>query len=402
MTFDDFDFNYDLLDGLDAMGFFQPTPIQQEAIPLILEGRDLIGCAQTGTGKTAAFLLPILNKLSDDPSENTDTLIVVPTRELAIQIDQALQGFSYYTGVSSALIYGGGDGIDFEKEKKALKHGANIIIATPGRLMSHLNMDNVKFQSLKHLILDEADRMLNMGFIDDILKIITFLPTDRQTILFSATMPPKIRDLAKKILINPAEINLALSKPAEGVTQSAYLIYEANKQQLAEIILKDTKYKCVIVFASTKQKVKELERDLRRLKVHAKSIHSDLEQTERETVMLDFKNKKLPVLVATDIVSRGIDIDDIDLVINYDVPRDAEDYVHRVGRTARADSKGEAITFISERDHHAFSQIEKLIGYSVEKKDLPPNIPKGPDYAPGIKNQGGNSKGKKNWNRKKR
>jgi ATP-dependent RNA helicase RhlE len=399
LTFDDFNFHYDLLDGLDAMGFEKPTPIQEQAIPIIQSGRDLIGCAQTGTGKTAAFLLPILDKLSDYPSDATDTLIVVPTRELALQIDQALQGFSYYTGVSSAVIYGGGDGMDFEKEKRALQHGANVIIATPGRLMSHLNLGNVKFDNIKHLILDEADRMLNMGFVDDILKIITYLPVVRQTLLFSATMPPKIRTLASKILKDPAEISLAISKPAAGVDQSAFMVHDAQKNRLIEHVLKEKQHSSVIIFVSTKQKVKELERDLRRIGIKAKAIHSDLEQQERETVLLEFKSKQLPVLVATDILSRGIDIDDIGMVVNYDVPRDAEDYIHRVGRTARAESTGEALTLINEQDQGKFLQIETLIGDEIPKNPLPDGFPKGPEYNPKAKPKKNFSKGKKSWNK---
>lgn len=382
MTFDDFHFDYDILDGLDAMGFFTPTPIQEQAIPLILEGRDLIGCAQTGTGKTAAFLLPVLNKLAEKPTENTDTLIIVPTRELALQIDQALQGFSYFTKVNSAVIYGGGDGIVFEREKKALQGGANIIIATPGRLMSHLNLGNVKIDSLRHLILDEADRMLNMGFIDDILRIITYLPPVRQTLMFSATMPPKIRQLAAKLLKNPAEISLAVSKPAEGVSQAAYMVYDNNKTELMGRIIKEKNYKSIIIFASTRQKVKDLERALRKIGITVAAIHSDLVQAEREEVLLKFKSKKIPVLVATDVLSRGIDIEDIEMVVNYDVPHDAEDYIHRIGRTARAESTGEALTFINDKDQRRFLQIEELLGYEIEKLKLPDGLQDGPKYSP--------------------
>jgi ATP-dependent RNA helicase RhlE len=385
LTFKDFNFDEKLQDGLDSMGFENPTPIQQQAIPLIQIGKDLIACAQTGTGKTAAFVLPVLDKLSKDPSEATDTLIIVPTRELALQIDQALQGFSYFTSVNSLAIYGGGDGQVFEREKKALVQGANIIVATPGRLMAHLNMGYVKLDNLKHLILDEADRMLDMGFVDDILKIVTYLPKKRQTLMFSATMPPKIRTLATKLLHEPEQITLSVSKPAEGVDQGAYLVYDQQKNNLIKHVLSEKEYSSVIIFVSTKQKVKDLERDLQRARMKAKAIHSDLEQAEREEVLRNFRNKNLQILVATDILSRGIDIEDIGLVINYDIPNDAEDYVHRVGRTARAASTGKALTFINELNQYKFLQIENLIGYEVKKIPLPESLGKGPEYTPTVK-----------------
>ncbi len=402
LTFRDFHFEDTLQDGLDSMGFEHPTPIQEQTIPIIQKGKDLIACAQTGTGKTAAFLLPILDKLSKVPSETTNTLIIVPTRELALQIDQALQGFAYFTSVSSLPIYGGGDGQVFEQEKKALVHGANIIIATPGRLMSHLNMGYVKLDDLQHLILDEADRMLDMGFVDDILKIVTFLPEKRQTLLFSATMPPKIRTLATKLLREPEQVSLAVSKPAEGVDQSAYLVYDKQKNALIKHLLKDENLNSVIIFASTKIKVKELERDLQRAHLKAKAIHSDLEQAEREEVLRNFRNRSLRILVATDILSRGIDIEDINLVVNYDVPHDAEDYVHRVGRTARAASTGQAITFINELNQHKFLQIEKLIGYEVKKVPLPEFIGPGPAYEPLVRKKQFNKPDNKNFKRKKK
>lgn len=382
LHFHDFEFCYDIQDSLDDMGFETPTPIQEMAIPIILSGQDLIGCAQTGTGKTAAFLLPILDKLARNPSEVTDTLIIVPTRELALQIDQALQGFCYHASISSAVIYGGGDGATFEREKKALEHGANVIIATPGRLISHLNMNTVKAGQLKHLILDEADRMLNMGFVDDILRIIQYLPKKRQTLMFSATMPPKIRSLASKLLTNPQEISLAVSKPAEKVVQTAYMVHNGQKNKLVQYILKEKNLSSTIIFVSTRQKVKELERDLRKSGLHVQAIHSDLEQNEREEVLRNFRSKKLPVLVATDILSRGIDIEDIGMVINYDVPRDPEDYIHRIGRTARAESEGEAVTLITELDQNKFLQIEKLIERTLDKTPLPSDIGVGPEYNP--------------------
>ena len=385
MKFNDFHFETNLQEGLDSMGFEDPTPIQEQAIPIIQDNRDLIGCAQTGTGKTAAFLLPILNKLTINPTDSTNTLIIVPTRELALQIDQALQGFSYFTSVSSLAIYGGSDGSVFERERKALTEGANIIIATPGRLMAHLNMGYVKFDKLETLILDEADRMLDMGFVDDILKITTYLPKTRQTLMFSATMASTIRTLATKLLNNPEHISISIAKPAEGVIQGAYLVFDTQKNALIKSLLEGKDLTSVIIFVSTKIKVKELERDLQRAHLKAKAIHSDLEQNEREEVLRNFRSKKLQILVATDILSRGIDIEDIGLVINYDVPGDAADYIHRIGRTARAASTGVALTFINEYDQQKFLQIETLIGTEVKKLPLPPSIPPGPAYNPLVK-----------------
>jgi len=371
LTFNDFNFQPELSEGLFYMGFNNATPIQEQAIPLILQNKDLIACAQTGTGKTGAYLLPIINKIIQAPGDYINTLIIVPTRELAIQIDEQLQGFSYFAPVSSIAIYGGNNGTAFDQEKRALTEGANIIIATPGRLISHLNMGYVKTAQLKHLILDEADRMLDMGFSEDLQKIIDYLPKEKQTLMFSATMPPKIRTLAKKILTNPAEINISLSKPAEGVTQVAYVVYDAQKMELLKGILSEKEMSSVIIFSSKKDKVKELERELKRAKFNAASIHSDLEQNERNDVLRNFKNKNLQVLVATDILSRGIDIDSISLVVNYDVPGDAEDYIHRVGRTARAETTGKAITFINDHDRYKFKKIEDLIGYAINKLAVP-------------------------------
>ncbi len=385
MTFRDFKFETNLQEGLDSMGFETPTPIQEQAIPIIQNNKDLIGCAQTGTGKTAAFLLPILNKLAINPTDSTNTLIVVPTRELALQIDQALQGFSYFTSVSSLAIYGGSDGSVFERERKALTEGANIIIATPGRLMAHLNMGYVKFDKLETLILDEADRMLDMGFVDDILKITTYLPKTKQTLMFSATMAPTIRALANKLLHNPEHISISLAKPAEGVIQGAYLVYDGQKNALIKLLLAGKELTSVIIFVSTKIKVKELERDLQKANLKAKAIHSDLEQNEREEVLRNFRSKQLQILVATDILSRGIDIEDIGLVINYDVPGDAADYIHRIGRTARASATGVALTFINEWDQQKFLQIETLIGSEVKKLPLPTEMGTGPEYAPLVK-----------------
>lgn len=386
LIFDDFNFTYDLLDGLDAMGFVNPTPIQEQGIPVVQNGQDLIACAQTGTGKTAAFLLPILDEFTANPRDTTGALIIVPTRELALQIDQTLQGLAYYTGVNSLVLYGGGDGMDFEREKKALASGAHIIVATPGKLISHMNLGNTRFENLQFLVLDEADRMLNMGFIDDIMRIIAKLPENRQSLLFSATMPPKIRTLASKILKNPFQISLAVSKPAEKVKQGAFVVFENQKSATILELLKNKKENSILIFASTKQKVKDLDKDLRRAGFAVKAIHSDLLQSEREEVLLGFRSKRIPVLVATDVLSRGIDIDDIGVVVNYDVPGDAEDYIHRIGRTARGSSDGEAYTFISPQDQNKFSRIEELMDLIVEKLPLPQNIGEGPEYNPGKKN----------------
>ncbi|NCB09976.1 MAG: DEAD/DEAH box helicase, partial [Bacteroidia bacterium] len=331
----------DLLDAIDYRGFENATPIQEQAIPVILNGNDLIACAQTGTGKTAAFLLPILDLIADLPGGETSTLIIVPTRELAMQIDQQVQGIGYTMGIHSIAIYGGGDGDNWGQQKMALTQGADIVVATPGKLISHLNLGYVKFDTIKFLILDEADRMLDIGFYDDIVKIISFLPKDRQTLMFSATMAPKIRALASKILKNPTEINIAISKPAEGVLQAAYLCFEHQKINLINHLLKDKpEYNSILIFCSTKKKVTELARSLKKNNLQVEPISSDLEQEKREEVLQGFKSKRTRILVATDVMSRGIDIKDINLVINFDVPQDAEDYVHRVGRTARADATG--------------------------------------------------------------
>lgn len=398
MEFKNFGFSPALMEGLEAMNFRMPTPVQNEAIPLILKGRDLIASAQTGTGKTAAFLLPLLELNLRENPQHINTLIIVPTRELGLQIDQALQGFSYFIDLSSMAIYGGGDGIGFEQQMRALKQGCDIVIATPGKLLSHLNMGYVNLQSVKHLVLDEVDRMLDMGFIDDISKIIKFLPEKRQTLFFSATMPPRIRQLALKLLKEPAEINIAISKPAEGILQQAYNVYDNQKLPLLEQLFREQNPRSAILFAGRKEKVKEVERALRKLHLNVAAIHSDLDQTRREEVLLGFRNRKISILVATDIVSRGIDVEGIELVVNYDVPPDPEDYVHRIGRTARAESKGHAITLINEQDQKKFGRIEKLIEREVEKIPLPGGFEPGPLYEPEKKRapfQGKNPPGKK-------
>jgi ATP-dependent RNA helicase RhlE len=382
MTFQDFNFHPDLIEGLLAMNYTKPTPIQEQAIPQIMAGRDLIACAQTGTGKTAAYLLPILHKIVNTDHRHLNTLIIAPTRELALQIDQQIEALAYFINVSSITVYGGGSGIVWEQQKKALKLGVDVVIATPGRLISMLQVGDVNLKYLEHLVLDEADRMLDMGFYDDIVRIISYLPADRQTVLFSATMPPKIRALANQILDKPVEINIALSKPAEGILQQAYMVYDQQKLGLIKDLLKGTAYKSVIIFCSTKETVKRLYNELKRTMDSVRAFHSDLEQDEREDIMRNFKNKQLQILVGTDILSRGIDVEGIDLVINYDVPPDGEDYIHRIGRTARAESTGTAITFINDNDQRRFQSIEKLIGREVPKIPLPTFLGEGPIYQP--------------------
>ncbi len=385
MTFNDFNFDAKILEGLDAMGYSQPTPIQEQAIPVILQNKDIIACAQTGTGKTAAYILPILQKILHTKHRHLNTLVIAPTRELAQQIDQQIEGFAYFVGVSSIPVYGGGDGATWDMQKKAMVNGADIIVATPGRLLSQLQSGSMILEHLECLVLDEADRMLDMGFYDDIIRIMKFLPDTRQTLLFSATMPPKIRALAAKTLKEPEQINIAISKPAEGILQQAYLVYDSQKLSLIKNILKYGKFESVIVFASTKENVKKLDLELHRAGIKVKAFHSDLEQPEREAIMREFKSKQLPVIIGTDILSRGIDVEGIDLVVNFDSPRDPEDYVHRIGRTARAQTTGTAITFINDKDQFYFSNIENLIGYSIPKLELPEGFSEGPKYQPEVR-----------------
>lgn len=402
MDFYDLDLNDQVLDALDDMNFTECTPIQEHAIPVILQGRDLIGVAQTGTGKTAAFLLPILSKLSDGGyDENAiNCVIMSPTRELAQQIDQALEGFSYYMNISNVAIYGGNDGVRYEQEKRGLTMGADIIIATPGRLISHLSLGNVDLSKVSFFVLDEADRMLDMGFSDDIMQIVKHLPENRQTIMFSATMPRKIQDLAKTILHDPVEVKLAVSKPAEKIVQSAYVCYEAQKTALVKMLFKENPPKRVIVFASSKQKVKDMAIILRKAGFNVGAMHSDLDQAERDEVMYKFKAQQIDVLVATDIVARGIDIDDIQLVINFDVPHDAEDYVHRIGRTARANNDGKAITLVSENDQRKFAAIERFLDIEIEKKPIPAELGEAPEYKEKDKKKSNPDQKKKSTRRK--
>lgn len=366
------------------MGYVKPTPIQESAIPIIMSGRDMIGSAQTGTGKTAAFILPILHKLTGKTTHELNTLVVVPTRELALQIDQQIHGFAYFLDVRSLAAYGGGSGSDWEQEKTALTQGTDIVVATPGKLISHLNLGYVDTSHLQHLILDEADRMLDIGFYEDIMKIISYLPKKRQTLMFSATMPPKIRELASKILVNPVEVTTVLSKPPEGVLQAAYLTFDSQKTPLINRLIKDKpECKSILIFTAKKVKVREIVREMKGKGYQVEGISSDLEQSEREEVLLRFRSRQTRVLVATDVMSRGIDIKDIDLVINYDVPHDAEDYVHRVGRTARAESTGIALTLVNPEDMHKFRKIEQLIKQAVIKLPVPQELGESPRWEEG-------------------
>ena len=409
MRFDELDWDYDVLDGIDAMNFTEMTPVQEATIPIILEGRDIIGCAQTGTGKTAAYTLPLLNRLMDEgnPDNVVKAIIMVPTRELAQQIDQQFQGFSYFLPLSTTVVYGGGAGSDWEQQKRGMKMGSDIVIATPGRLLAHMTNSGVDLSHVGYFILDEADRMLDMGFFDDIMKVVAAIPQKRQTIMFSATLPPKIRTLAKQILHDPAEVNIAVSKPNEAIDQSAYVCYEHQKSGIIRSIFSQPLDTKAIVFSSKNQKVKEMVVAFRRMKINAAAMHSDLEQEKREEVMLDFKNGKIDLLVATDIVARGIDIEDIGLVINYDVPRDPEDYIHRIGRTARADATGRAITFVNEEDQIRFRRIEEFIEREVTKNDLPEGLGEGPEYRPGPTKRsgrgggGGDGKGRRRGGRRR-
>ena len=383
MNFKDLNLDEKLTEAIEYMGFEKATPVQEQAIPEILDGKDLICCAQTGTGKTAAFILPILNKLASEEYNGSDTLVIVPTRELAVQIHQQVQGFSYFTGVGSLAIYGGGDGSEWEQEKIALTKGNSIIVATPGKLIAHLRMGYVKFDTIRHLILDEADRMLDMGFYEDIQRIISFLPTNRQNLMFSATMPPKIRELAKQVLRNPQEINIAMSKPAEGVLQAVYLAHDDQKIPLINSLIDGKEdYQSILIFSATKKSVAEIAKSLKGKKFTVERISSDLEQKDREDVLGRFKAKQVRVLVATDVLSRGIDIKDISLIINYNVPADAEDYVHRVGRTARAASTGVALTLVSSDDMFRLKRIEELIGSEIHKLPVPEEFGKSPVWNP--------------------
>ncbi len=398
MTFSDFNFDPQLVEGLQSMGYVKPTPIQSQAIPLILDHKDLIACVQTGTGKTASYLLPVLQHISISEKKYTKALILAPTRELAQQIDQQVEGLAYFAGISSIAVYGGGDGMIYEQQRRAMIDGVDIVIATPGRLIAHLASGVIKLDHLQYLVLDEADRMLDMGFYEDILRIISSLPKERQTLLFSATMPPKIRTLANTILKNPEQINIALSQPAAGISQQVYMVYDNQKIKLISTLLKGGAYKSVLIFCSRKETVKDLNRTLRKEGIKSEAFHSDLEQQQRETVLRAFKSRTLPVIIGTDVLSRGIDVEGISLVINFDVPPDPEDYIHRIGRTARAETTGTAITFVNEKDQRKFSFIENLIGKEIPRMTLPEDFGEGPVYSPGMKrpSSGGNQRNGRN------
>jgi superfamily II DNA/RNA helicase len=382
MRFDELNLSDEVLDALYDMHFDECTPIQEQAIPVVLEGRDLIACAQTGTGKTAAYLLPIISRLYTDkaPTDAINCVVMAPTRELAQQIDRQMEGFSYFLPISSVAVYGGTDGKTFAQQQRGLKLGADVVIATPGRLLAHLQMGYVDLSKVSFFILDEADRMLDMGFYDDIMQVVKQLPKERQTLMFSATMPPKIQKLAASILNNPAEVKIAVSKPGENIDQSAVICYEAQKTDVLKYLFKTVSNKRVIVFAASKLKVKELTRELRRNKYNVGEIHSDLEQSQRDEVLHEFRAARIDVLVATDIVARGIDIDDITMVVNYDVPHEAEDYVHRIGRTARAGANGCAVTFVSEKEQRDFADIERFLEREVPKRKLPAEFGETPTY----------------------
>ena len=401
MRFTEFDLDSGLLEGIAASGYEKATPIQEQVIPSILAGRDIIASAQTGTGKTAAFVLPLIHLLLQHRVEGqVSALVIVPTRELAIQIAQHVEGLSYFTNISSIAVYGGNDGSNFIAEKKALQTGADIVICTPGRMIANLNMGYVAFKGLQFLVLDEADRMLDMGFQDDINKIIAFLPVKRQTLLFSATMPDKIKQMARNLLHQPKEINIALAKPPEKIVQRAYITYEAQKLPLIKYLLKKTAFKSVLIFCGSKQAVKKLAAELKRSGFSIGEMHSDLEQSLREEVLTSFTVGRLPILVATDILSRGIDIDTIDLVVNFDVPHDGEDYVHRIGRTARAEADGMAFTFIGEKEQNRFAAIENLLGKTVEKMPIPKELGPAPIYRPGSRS--GNGSPRRQFNNKRK
>ena len=389
MRFDELQLSDDILDALDAMNFEECTPIQEKSIDLILNGNDLIACAQTGTGKTAAYLLPIIDLLAETEATPTvKCVIMVPTHELAKQIDQQMEGFAYYMPVSSLAIHGGNDGKEFARQQHALRQGADMVIATPGRLLAHMKMGYVDLSHVRYFVLDEADRMLDMGFSDDIMRIVAELPKDRQTLMFSATMPKKIQQLAATILHEPKEVKIAVSKPAEKIDQSIFVCHEGQKAELLKRLFADGFNKRVIVFSSSKQKVKEITQLMRRAKWKAAEMHSDLDQKQREDVMLDFRAGRIDILIATDILARGIDIDDIAMVVNYDVPREAEDYVHRIGRTARANTDGKAVTFVSERDQQRWAQIESFLGTEIRREEVPSELGEAPEFRPRRRDSG--------------
>ena len=394
MRFDELNLEDAILDGLDAMNFQEATPVQEQTIPVILAKKDIIACAQTGTGKTAAYVLPIINELSKGGfSENAvNAVIMAPTRELAQQIDQQIAGFTYFVPISAVAIYGGTDGVAWEQQRRGLEMGADIVIATPGRLLSYIKLGTVDLSQVSYFVLDEADRMLDMGFYDDIMQIYKQLPPTCQIIMFSATMPPKIRTLAETILKNPEKIQLAISRPPETIMQTAYICYDTQKIKILENLFSKARPQRVIIFASAKVKVKELVNTLSRMNFNVAQMHSDLEQAQREEVMKDFKNGKIDILVATDVVARGIDINDIRLVVNFDIPNDPEDYVHRIGRTARGtNGEGLAITFVSPEEQPGFKRIEDFLGKQVYKIPIDPSFGETPEYKPATRSRKGRS-----------
>jgi len=383
LNFNEFGFDPRLLEGIEAIGYETATPVQEAVIPAIMKGEDVIASAQTGTGKTAAYLLPIIHRLiATSTGENIKALVIVPTRELAVQIEQQMQGFSYFTPVSSIAVYGGTDGTSFTQEQQALQKGADVVICTPGRMIAHLNQQYVKVAGLQFLILDEADRMLDMGFYDDLMKILSYLPAEKQNLLFSATMPPRMREMARKIMNHPTEISLAVSTPPDKILQVAYVVFDSQKIPLVKSLLVNKKLRSILIFCSTKISAKLLSKELKRYGLAVEDIHSDLDQAEREKALSDFKSRKLNILVATDILSRGIDIEDIDLVINFDVPNDGEDYIHRIGRTARAEADGVAITLVNQKEQSKFLAIENLLGKPVYKTMVPAELGETPEYKP--------------------
>jgi ATP-dependent RNA helicase RhlE len=394
VTFKDFNFNEQLTEGLLSMGYKTPTAIQQMAIPVIMEGKDVIACAQTGTGKTASYLLPVMDMLGAHPKHQIKALILAPTRELAQQIDQQVEGLAYFTEISSIAVYGGGDGVAYDQQKKGIDNKVDILIATPGRLISFLASGSLKLSNLKYLILDEADRMLDMGFQDDIMRIISYLPNKRQTLLFSATMPGRIRQLARTILHEPEQINIAISQPASGINQQIYKVHDEQKTKLLVSILKSGTFNSIIVFSSTKDSVKSLYKELKSAGLKVDAFHSDIKQSEREEILLQFKNKQLPIIIGTDALSRGIDVEGIDLVVNYDVPPDPEDYIHRIGRTARAATTGTAITFVNHRDLRRFQSIQKLIDREIDEIALPAELGEAPKFVPEANNRPRNNRGR--------
>ena len=404
--FEDFEIGGDILDALDQMGFQHPTPIQTQAIPMIIDGKDLLACAQTGTGKTAAFLIPILERIMWEEEKAIRAVIIVPTRELAIQIEERAQAFAYFTDIGIISVYGGKAGDEFSRQKQALSTGAELVIATPGRLMQHIHLGYVDFSGLKYLILDEADKMLDMGFYEDIQFIISKFPTERQNLMFSATMPAKIKKLAKEILTEPEEIKLAVSKPAEKVRQLAYLTYDGQKLDTLLQAIEDRTVDSMVIFAGRKSSVDQIERALKQKGLNVSAIHSDKEQHERADIMRRFKNHEIKFIVATDILSRGIDVDNISHVVNYDIPKDPEDYIHRIGRTARAERDGEAFSFINKEDQRYFQKIERLMEREVPKLPPPKHLGDGPSYEPyqkkGRKGKSGSGKGKRHYKKKKR